>query len=73
MTTRRRVITTAALILVAENETAVATLQATDEDDRTEDLVWNFTGGNDRSQFTLMSGGRLGVHGGEGLRGSGRQ
>ena len=53
------VITTAALILVAENETAVATLQATDEDDRTEDLVWNFTGGNDRSQFALMSGGRL--------------
>ena len=53
------VITTAALILVAENETVVATLQATDEDDRTEDLVWSITGGNDRSQFTLMGGGRL--------------
>ena len=53
------VITTAALILVAENETVVATLQATDQDDRTEDLVWDITGGNDQSQFTLMSGGRL--------------
>ena len=53
------VITTAALILVAENETVVATLQATDEDDRTEDLEWEITGGNDRSQFTLMGGGRL--------------
>ena len=53
------VITTAALILVAENETVVATLLATDEDDRTEDLVWAITGGNDRSQFTLMGGGRL--------------
>ena len=53
------VITTAALILVAENETVVATLLATDEDDRTEDLEWDITGGNDRSQFTLMGGGRL--------------
>ena len=53
------VITTAALIPVAENETVVATLLATDEDDRTEDLVWEITGGNDRSQFTLMAGGRL--------------
>ena len=53
------VITTAALILVAENETAVATLQATDQDDRTEDLVWDITGGNDQSQFTLMGGGKL--------------
>ena len=53
------VITTAALIPVAENETMVATLLATDEDDRTEDLVWEITGGNDRSQFTLMGGGRL--------------
>ena len=53
------VITTAALILVAENETVVATLLATDEDDRTEDLEWEITGGNDRSQFTLTGGGRL--------------
>ena len=53
------VITTDALILVAENETVVATLQATDQDDRTEDLVWSITGGNDQSQFTLMGGGRL--------------
>ena len=53
------VITTAALIPVAENETVVATLQATDEDDRTEDLVWSITGANDQSQFTLMGGGRL--------------
>ena len=53
------VITTAALILVAENETVVATLLATDQDDRTEDLEWEITGGNDQSQFTLMGGGRL--------------
>ena len=53
------VITTAALILVAENETVVATLLATDEDDRTEDLVWEITGGNDRTQFTLPGGARL--------------
>ena len=53
------VVTTAALIPVAENETVVATLQATDEDDRTEDLEWDITGGNDRSQFTLTRGGEL--------------
>ena len=53
------VITTAALILVAENETVVATLQATDEDDRTEDLEWDITGGEDGSQFTLTAGGGL--------------
>ena len=53
------VITTAPLIPVAENETVVATLQATDQDDRTEDLEWEITGGNDRSQFTLTGGGRL--------------
>ena len=53
------VITTAALIPVAENETAVATLQATDQDDRTEDLEWAITGGADRSHFTLTGGGRL--------------
>ena len=53
------VITTAALIPVAENETAVATLQATDEDDRTEDLEWAITGGADRSHFRLTAGGRL--------------
>ena len=53
------VITTAALIPVAENETVVATLQATDEDDRTEDLEWEITGGDDRSHFTLTGGGGL--------------
>ena len=53
------VITTAALIPVAENETAVATLQATDQDDRTEDLEWEITGGADRSHFRLTAGGRL--------------
>ena len=53
------VITTAALIPVAENETVVATLQATDEDDRTEDLEWAITGGADRSHFTLTAGGSL--------------
>ena len=53
------VITTGALIPVAENETAVATLQATDEDDRVEDLEWEITGGADRSHFTLTGGGSL--------------
>ena len=53
------VITTAALIPVAENETVVAALQATDEDDRAGDLEWEITGGNDRSQFTLTRGGEL--------------
>ena len=53
------VITTGALIPVAENETAVGTLQATDEDDRTEDLEWEITGGEDRSHFTLTGGGSL--------------
>ena len=53
------VITTAALISVAENETVVAALQATDEDDRAGDLEWEITGGNDRSQFTLTRGGEL--------------
>ena len=53
------VITTAALIPVAENQTVVATLQATDQDDRTENLEWEIRGGEDRSHFTLTAGGRL--------------
>ena len=53
------VIMTTSPLLVAENETVIATLQATDEDDRTEDLEWDITGGNDRSQFTLTRGGEL--------------
>ena len=53
------VITTAALIPVAENQTVVATLQATDEDDRTENLEWEIRGGEDRSHFRLTGGGRL--------------
>ena len=53
------VITTAALIPVEENETLVATLQATDQDDRTEDLEWEIRGGADRSHFRLTGGGRL--------------
>ena len=53
------VVTTASPILVEENETDVATLAATDDDDRVEDLEWEIAGGADRSKFTLTTGGDL--------------
>ena len=53
------VVTTASPILVAENETDVATLAATDLDDGVGDLEWEITGGADRSKFMLVSGGDL--------------
>ena len=53
------VITTASPILVAENETEVATLAATDADDRMEDLGWEITAGLDRNAFTLTAAGGL--------------
>ena len=53
------VITTASPILVAENETAVATLTATDADRPAEDLTWRVTGGADRNRFTLAADGEL--------------
>ena len=52
-------ITTASLILVAENETAVATPTATDADRPAENLTWRITGGADRSRFRLTADGEL--------------
>ena len=53
------VIVTASPILVAENETAVATLTATDADRPAEDLTWRITGGADRNRFRLTADGGL--------------
>ena len=44
---------------VAEGDTAVATLMATDEDTPAADLVWSLSGGVDQSSFALTSGGDL--------------
>ncbi len=52
-------ITTTPPLLVAENETEVETLAATDADGRVEDLEWELAGGADRSKFTLTSDGEL--------------
>ena len=53
------VIQTASPILVEENETAVATLAATDADRPAEDLRWRTTGGADRNRFRLTADGVL--------------
>ena len=53
------VITTPSPILVAENETAVATLTATDTDRPAENLTWRITGGADRNRFRLTAAGGL--------------
>ena len=53
------VIQTASPILVDENETAVATLTATDADRPAEDLRWRITGGADRNRFRLTADGVL--------------
>ena len=53
------VITTTSPILVAENETEVATLQATDADRPAEDLAWAIAGGADRDKFMLTADGDL--------------
>ncbi len=53
------VIQTASPILVEENETAVATLAATDADRPPEDLRWRITGGADRNRFRLTADGVL--------------
>ena len=52
-------ILTTSPILVDENETAVATLTASDADLPAEDLTWRITGGADRSRFRLTSDGVL--------------
>ena len=56
-------IVTGSPLLVAENETAVATLTATDADGLVGDLEWDITGGADRSKFTLTAGGELAFNG----------
>ena len=53
------VVTTDSPLLVAENETEVATLAATDADGAGEQLEWEIAGGADRSKFTLTSDGEL--------------
>ena len=57
------VITTPAAIDVAENETAVATLSATDQDTDVNELTWSIpsgtAGGADGDDFTLTSAGVL--------------
>ena len=50
---------TASPILVEENETAVATLTATDADRPAQDLTWRITGGADRNRFRLTAAGVL--------------
>ena len=56
-------ITSAASLTVAENQTAVATLTATDADTPLADLAWSipagFAGGTDGSKFTLSTAGDL--------------
>ena len=53
------VVATDSPLLVAENETEVATLAATDADGAGEHLEWELAGGADRSKFTLTSDGEL--------------
>ena len=53
------VITTTSPILVPENETAVATLNATDQDSAAADLAWSKAGGADAGQFMLSADGDL--------------
>ena len=52
-------ITTTSPILVSENETAVATLTASDDDTVAGDLIWTNTGGADAAKFSLTSAGVL--------------
>ena len=53
------VILTNSTILVDENETAVATLTASDADRPAEDLTWRITGGADQNRFRLTADGVL--------------
>ena len=53
------VITTTSPILVPENETAVATLTAEDQDSTAADLEWSKAGGADAGQFMLSAAGDL--------------
>ena len=53
------VVTTSSPIASPENATAVATLEATDEDTAAEELSWTLVGGADVAAFTLTPGGEL--------------
>ena len=53
------VVATASPLLAPENGTAVATLQATDADTSSADLMWSLAGGADAGAFTLSAGGVL--------------
>ena len=53
------VVTTAATLSVAENATAVAMLEATDEDTPAESLVWSIAGGADAGAFSVTGAGAL--------------
>ena len=70
------VMTTASPVEVAENETAVVTLAATDEDTAVADLVWSNPARGDRGPgrecVRAIGGRRVVLHCGEGFRGAGR-
>ena len=66
------VVTTVSALSVAENATAVATLEATDTDTDGEDLAWSIAGGADAGAFALTEAGVSDLQGVEGLRGRGR-
>ena len=53
------VVVTAATLSVAENATAVATLEATDEDTPAESLAWSIAGGADAGAFSVTGAGDL--------------
>ena len=53
------VVTTAPTLSVAENATAVATLEATDGDTPAESLVWSIAGGADAGAFSVTGAGAL--------------
>ena len=58
-TTMAPVIADVGPFTVSENQTAVATLTATDEDTASADLVWTIEGGADESAFELSTAGVL--------------
>ena len=58
-TTMAPVIVDVGPFTVSENQTAVATLTATDEDTASADLVWTIEGGADESAFELSTAGVL--------------
>ena len=58
-TTMAPVIVDAGPFTVSENQTAVATLTATDGDTASADLVWTIEGGADESAFELSTAGVL--------------